>query len=210
MRVLVFGDSIAQGFWDTEGGWVARLRKHYDILQVKDLNKEQPTVINLGISGDKSDSILKRLKVETKARTWPGEEFLFIFAVGANNSYKKHGKYYSTPEQFRNDLEKIIKISKEFSGKIMFVGLAACEEHRTTPVWWDDVVWTNKRIFEFDKTLRKVCEMNNTLYVPVYGVFQKEMAEGHELFIDGVHPNNAGHELIFQFVRPELDKLLAK
>lgn len=30
MRVLVFGDSITQGFWDTEGGWVERLRKYYD------------------------------------------------------------------------------------------------------------------------------------------------------------------------------------
>jgi lysophospholipase L1-like esterase len=30
MIVLVFGDSIAQGYWDSEGGWVERLRKAND------------------------------------------------------------------------------------------------------------------------------------------------------------------------------------
>jgi len=39
---------------------------------------------------------------------------------------------------------------------------------------------------------------------------QEKIASGHRLFDDGLHPNDAGHELIFELVQPELDKLLAK
>ncbi len=58
MRVLVFGGSTTQGFWDSEGGWVARLRKFYDLLQLEDLKKrDEPTVFNLGIAGGTSNTI---------------------------------------------------------------------------------------------------------------------------------------------------------
>ena len=30
MNILVFGDSIAYGKWDEQGGWVQRLRKYID------------------------------------------------------------------------------------------------------------------------------------------------------------------------------------
>jgi lysophospholipase L1-like esterase len=50
MRILVFGDSITQGFGDTEGGWVERLRHDYDVETIKDLraNTNYPTIFNLG------------------------------------------------------------------------------------------------------------------------------------------------------------------
>lgn len=31
MRILVFGDSIVYGAWDTEGGWAERLKKREDL-----------------------------------------------------------------------------------------------------------------------------------------------------------------------------------
>src|SRR6266446_3620690 len=115
MRALVFGASITQGFWDTEGGWVNRLRRHYDSQVIKGLHPEEnyPTVFNLGISGDSTKGVLKRFNNEAKARVWPGEEFKSRFEAG------------------------------------------------------------------------------------------------EDLFADGLHPSDAGHELIFQLVCPELDKLLS-
>lgn len=29
MKILVFGDSITQGYWATNGGWVDMLKTHY-------------------------------------------------------------------------------------------------------------------------------------------------------------------------------------
>lgn len=69
MRVLVFGASITQGYWDTQGGWVQRLRTHYDKKQIADLTKDNPSVFNLGVSADTTKDILERFEAETKARS---------------------------------------------------------------------------------------------------------------------------------------------
>lgn len=74
MRVLVFGDSITRGYWDTNGGWVERIRKHYDLLQASNLEgRDEPTIFNLGIGTDNSKNILARIESETIARTSHGD-----------------------------------------------------------------------------------------------------------------------------------------
>jgi hypothetical protein len=73
MRVLVFGDSITQGYWDTDGGWVDRIRRHFDTIQATDLqDNDEPTIFNLGISADNSRNILERIETETISRTRHG------------------------------------------------------------------------------------------------------------------------------------------
>ena len=62
----------------------------------------------------------------------------------------------------------------------------------------------------FDKVMQKTAAKYNCPYVGLFNPLMKAQKEGKRLFADGLHPNNAGHELIFQLVRPELDKLLAK
>jgi len=211
MRVLVFGASITQGFWDTEGGWVNRIRRHYDTEIVKDLHKEEdyPTIFNLGISGDTTTGLLKRLENETKARQWSSEELVFIFSIGTNNAVVEvNGKEWSTPELYRRELLAILQKAKEFSNKILFVGLASCEEDKTTPVFWADIHYTNSKIFEFEKVMREVAKENHIPHVPIFEALQGKINAGEKVFADGLHPNNAGHELIYQLVKPELDKLI--
>ena len=69
-RILVFGYSIAQGYWDIEGGWVQRLRRYLDkkALESKDLLPSW-SIFNLGISGETIDHLLDRFDSEVKART---------------------------------------------------------------------------------------------------------------------------------------------
>lgn len=210
MRVLVFGASITQGFWDTEGGWVARLRKHYDQIQIKNPTAyDQPEIFNLGISGDTTQGVLKRFKSETEARLWPGEKFAFIFSVGTNNAVIENNVNRSSPEKYTADLENLISQAREFSKLMMFVGLPPCEESKTTPIPWAKAIhYTNDRIASIDKAMHKVSVHNDFIYVPVFEPFQTRLIKGEDLLADGLHPNNEGHELIFQLVRPELDKLL--
>jgi lysophospholipase L1-like esterase len=93
MRVLIFGDSITQGFWDTEGGWVSRLRKYYNELQVQALHKrDDPVIFSLGVSADMSDDILKRVEAETKVRTRHNDLPAVVVQVGTNDSSTEDGK----------------------------------------------------------------------------------------------------------------------
>ncbi|HSX18479.1 MAG TPA: GDSL-type esterase/lipase family protein [Candidatus Saccharimonadales bacterium] len=210
MRVLVFGDSITQGFWDTEGGWVARLRKYYDTRQIEDLrNREEPTIFNLGISGGTSETILARFDNETKARK-NREGMVIIVSTGLNDSYREGpDRYKSTPESYRHNLVLLASKAKTYSNKILFVGLVTGDETQTMPVFWRDIYYANERIEEFENIMQKVASENGVSFVPVFQEFKKHLDAGEDLLADGLHPNNEGHELIFQLVRPELDKLLA-
>jgi len=209
MRVLVFGDSIAQGYWDSEGGWVERLRRYYDGLALKDLRTHnQPAVFNLGVSGDTTRNLLARIELETKVRKWPGDLLVAIVAIGTNDDLFENGKQFVDPEEFRVNIQKVITILKPLVEKIMFVGNAACDEKLTTPVSWDDIHYTNEQMKKYEQIVQKVAAEQKLPFVPVFETFQTKMAAGENLLADGLHPNDAGHEFIFQLIRPELDKLL--
>jgi lysophospholipase L1-like esterase len=85
MRILVFGDSIAYGAWDTQGGWVERLKcdAHLQTAQSRGANKLQ--IINLGIGGDTSTKILKRMHDEIVARKDPKWPLALIIGLGIND-----------------------------------------------------------------------------------------------------------------------------
>ncbi len=207
MRVLVFGASITQGYWDTEGGWVNRLRKHYDELQVKDFSISQPSIFNLGISADTSEEVLNRFEHEARARSLKHQTVAVIFAIGTNNAVIESGEPWSTPEQYRADLEALVAAARRFTDKIIFVGLTPCNEARTIPVSWGDFTYTNERLWMMEQAMREVCETHSLPHTPVFETFQDEQKK-RDLLPDGLHPNNAGHELIASIVLPELDKLL--
>ncbi len=211
MRVLVFGASITQGYWDTQGGWVQRLRTYYDKKQVEDLTKDNPSIFNLGVSADTTKDILERFEPETKARQRPN--MAFIFSCGNNDSSILNGQEKSTPQKFESELNELFGKAKKYSSKIMFVGPGPCEESLTNPVpqWWNkDLVYTNERILAFGKTAQKVCADNQIPYVQIFDAMKSRIDQGEKLLIDGLHPNDAGHELMFKLIQPEFDKLIVE
>jgi lysophospholipase L1-like esterase len=211
MRTLVFGASITQGFWDTKGGWAQHLRTHYDTLKLQDITKEDdyPDIFNLGISGNTTRDLLKRFQNEASARIRKNDNSIIIFSIGTNNAaVEKNGNEWSNPPQYEQELEELINQAREFTNKIMLVGLPPCDETRTTPVSWMDLNYANARLLLFDKTARAVCARHQIIHVATFEPMQAQIKEGKDLFTDGLHPNDEGHELIFQLVRPELDKLI--
>jgi lysophospholipase L1-like esterase len=205
MRVLVFGDSITQGFWDIDGGWVSRIRKHYDQQMIDGTDNDPPTIFNLGVSGNSSDDVLARFDNETKARAT--EELAFVVAIGVNDARTKASVNYSDPTRYRQNLSEILKLAKQYSSKILFVVLTPCVEERSNPVSWGDTGYTNERIKEFDDTLREFCQESQVPFVEVYEPFAKAEAES-ELLPDSLHPNDKGHQLIADLVTPGLFELL--
>ncbi len=211
MRVLVFGDSITYGKWDSRGGWCERLREHYDKQAIEETSREFPNVYNLGISGDTTPELLQRFEHETKARVSSSDEFTFVITIGTNDSLTEGpDKPRSTPQKYEQSLDGIIQAAKKYSPRIMFVGLQPCIEAVTTPVSWRNVYYTNERLQSFEKAMRQVCLKNNILHIAIFEAFENKLRAGERLFHpDGLHPSDEGHELIFQLVQPVLDKLLA-
>ena len=209
MRVLVFGDSITQGYWDTEGGWVDALRTYYDERQFKDLqNNDEPTIFNLGISADNSSDILRRLETETVARTRHNNLPILVVQIGVNDSCLEDGSPQVSLEQYKDNLEQIVKIAKKLGSGLVFVGSSCCDDSRTNPVVWGEHYYSNAAIKSYEEAMSEVATKTNTPFIPVLDNFKAELDKGRDLLPDGLHPNHEGHQVILNIVQPEIIKCL--
>jgi len=195
-RICIFGGSISQGHFDHEqGGWVERLKR-----ELKDPN-ETLRIFNLGISGDSTQEILKRMKVEAKAR----KSNVIIYAGGTNDSRYLKGNENNTftkPKQFQKNLKKILKISRKLNAKLLFINACPCDDSKTQPVPWNpEHSYSNKNINKYNEMTKNFAEENN---LPLIDINSKITSA--EL-VDGLHPNSQGHEKIFQTVKSKLQEL---
>jgi lysophospholipase L1-like esterase len=205
-QILVFGDSITYGAWDKEGGWVQRLRKFLD-----EKNSTNPDfyclVYNLGISGDNSNDLLERFEFETKQRLEENEETVIIFAVGVNDSQFVHSenKHRVPLNEFKENIQKLIKLAQKYSSKIIFVGLTTVDETKTTPIPWDaDKSYQNKFIQKYNQIVKQVCKENKIYFVEIFEEFTN--LNHQKLLEDGLHPNSEGHKKIFEIIKEFLIK----
>jgi acyl-CoA thioesterase I len=78
--VLFFGDSFVAGAGDPEGlGWAGR-------LVAASWDADLPTTAyNLGVRGENSRDVARRLRIEAEPRLIPGADNRVVIAVGAND-----------------------------------------------------------------------------------------------------------------------------
>src|SRR5688572_27763446 len=96
---LFFGDSITYGEYDgVFGGWVDILKRY--ALQQFHEGKDELILFNLGIGGETTEGLLKRMPYELSARNAADGNIVFI-AYGANDLAAKDGVQMVNPEQFR-------------------------------------------------------------------------------------------------------------
>ncbi|MBU3904731.1 MAG: hypothetical protein KJ906_01110 [Nanoarchaeota archaeon] len=203
MKIIVFGDSVAYGAWDLEGGWVQRLRKFLD-KKVLDSNYDFFCLLyNCGISGDTTEDLLRRFEFETNIRG----AGLIVFEIGINDSVHllKENKNWVDIKIFENNLKKLIKISQNFTSKIIFVSLTPVDESKVTPIPWDkDKYYTNENIKKYNDIIKNTCKENNIYFIETFDSFMKN--DYKKLLEDGLHPNTKGHEMIFNTVKDFLIK----
>jgi len=200
-QILVFGDSITYGAWDKEGGWMQRLRKFLD-----EKNLSEPNfyclVYNLGVSGDTTDDLLERFKFEIEQRMREKENTTIIFSIGGNDAafVISKNRCQVPQEKFRENIQKLIKLSEKYASKILFIGLIPTDESKTVPIpWAPDLSCKNKYIVQYDKTIKSICQENKILFVDVFDKFMN--FDYKNLLEDGQHPTSDGHQKIFEIIK---------
>jgi len=187
-RISIFGDSIAWGASDYEfGGWVARLQNYFETDKNNDID-----VYNLGVSGDTTNDLLMRFKTECLARNRHPQ--IIMFAIGTNDSQYINSKNNPrTPiDKFENNLEKLINQAKEFSDKIIFVGLTKVDESKLMPVpWSEEKFYDNENISKYNSVIEKVSKEHNLPFINLLDLLNMNDLD------DGLHPNSKGHEKMF-------------
>jgi lysophospholipase L1-like esterase len=200
-RILVFGDSIAYGNEDKNGGWVERLKNFFIEKSFSDPNFYY-SVYNLGVSGDTTEELLKRFEFETKHRLWLKDEIIIIFDIGINDSQfiNKEKRLKVPPQKFEENLQNLIITARKFSSKIIFVGLNPVDDLKVDPLpWFPEVSYKNEYSKKFNEIIKLVCEKNNVYFINILNEFFD--MDYKRLLEDGAHPNSKGHEKIFETVK---------
>jgi lysophospholipase L1-like esterase len=200
-RVIVFGASITYGAWDLEGGWVDRLKRFLHERTISNPDSHY-LVYNQGVSGDTSDDVLERFEFETKMRLKEGEEIILIISVGTNDAQFIHDKngMKVPPEKLKENIQKLIDMTRKVSQKIVFVGLLPVNESKTTPIAWDtNKSYKNEHVNKYNDIMKSVCRDNNVHFV---GIFDKFMENDYKSMTDdGLHPDTKGHKMMFEIIR---------
>jgi len=205
-QILIFGDSIAYGAWDEEGGWVERLKVFTNNKSIESKFEYYCAVYNLAIDGETTENLLERLDFEIRQRA-RGEEIISLFAIGLNDSAVINMENIEKvpPERFRQNIEKIISISNKYSLKIIFSGLLPVDESIVDPIPWSkSKSYKNGSIKKYNDILKSACRDNKIDFIELFEKFEKPEVE--ELLVDGVHPSSKGHEKIFEIVSGYLKK----
>ena len=195
MNILVFGDSIAYGLYDKEGGWADRLKRH--------LVNEYHRLFNLSIPGERVSGLFKRISTEARPRIKVGVRNVGIIEVGINDAAIEGGRPRSSEEAFREDFKQLLQVASKIFDSTIVLGLTRVDEKRTTPVGWKDALfYVNERIDRFDRIVEEVSGTMGALYVPLHSLLDPS-----DLY-DGLHPDTSGHIKIFRKVLNILSKEL--
>ncbi len=207
-HILVFGDSITYGAWDIEGGWVQRLRKFLDQRSISS-GEYDDLIYNMGVSADTTELLLKRLENETKNERLEGDgDTVLIFSIGVNdaNFVRSKKAFMVTPQKFKTNLKKLTNIAKKLkSSEIVFVGLTPVDDPKLDPIpWATHLSVKNSDVEHYNDVIKSFCDENKIHFVDVFS--QLISLNYRKLLEDGIHPNSAGHEKIFEIVKDYLIK----
>jgi len=208
MRVLIFGDSIAYGKYDSQGGWVDRLKTAYADRQLATLEDELPSIYNLGVEGETTRRLTARLprEVVTRRNNWEEDtDFALVFAIGINDSLiTENGDFFSSPEQYLRDLQELYDTAVLFCKKLLFVGLTPVEDDNPRNRYYK-----TERVWQFEQALRDFVHRQSLPMVRLFERFDHGKEEEF-LYANGLHPNDEGHRIIYDAVEPELTKLIGR
>ncbi|MFP4117524.1 MAG: SGNH/GDSL hydrolase family protein [Candidatus Woesearchaeota archaeon] len=194
MKFIIFGGSTTIGKGDPEnGGWAGRLRRH---IESRD---ESHTVFILGIPGETTDGLKKRIKGEIKSRSIT-EGDLCLIAIGMNDSRMDDDGNNDVPKRrFKRNAKNIITKVRKFTKDIMVIGPGSVDEKRTRP--FKGKHYTNKSIVEYSNILEDMCAHDDVRYIRTY----QENYRCANLS-DGLHPNPEEHERRYIKILEQMDK----
>lgn len=198
-RIVAIGASSVVGKVDPEkGGFIERLRAWHE------QSDQHHYVFNLGISGDSTKGLQRRLVSESTIR----KPDLIIIQFGLNDTIREgsvNAPLQTAPEQFEMKIKEILDDAKRLSDVIV-VSVYPIDDTKTQPVSWRNIYYRLDDAEMFAEITKRVCAENGVPYLDVFSQWRK-INYLPLLHSDGLHAGPDGHELIFQRVKSFLSAL---
>ena len=200
LKVVALGDSLVYGYGDfVGGGWVERLRRQWMSPQ-----GEGHVLYNLGVRGDRTQQIVQRLEQEFSCR---GElrnhvPDLILLSVGLNDSArvgKPDGKLFTDFEDFKQQIAYLLDIAQSLC-PILFIGMTPVNEQNMP--FMDCLYYNHFNQYRYKEATLQACQQRD---IPYLDIFDLWLAKGTnwintQLGGDGLHPNVAGYQTLFDDV----------
>lgn len=209
MRILIFGDSITYGAWDSHGGWADRIKEklHQHAIEERADPTKTYQVYNMGISGDTSTGLLSRMEAEIVTRKSATRPYVLLISIGTNDA-KGNGStedIETTVEAYESNIRQLLQTAKKYTDKVIAVGLP--------PLPVDQVVflgmyYMRNKINDYNEIFKKVCGEEGVEFIDIFSeylAFEDVVGLYSE---DKLHPSSKGHELLAEAVWPKLQMLL--
>lgn len=201
---LCFGDSITYGEYDgVYGGW-ADILKRYCFTKYNNSAKEI-NVFNLGIEGETTVGLLKRMQIECNARTSEINNLIFI-AYGANDLAIVNDNYRVVPNTFKQNLQQAVNIALNTTKHVFLVSILPISETLNGKISATGKLRTTDNIKRYNQIIFDIAQHNAIEYVDTYSTFLKD--KENLISKDGIHPNAKGYQVISEVIKPLLSKYL--
>lgn len=201
---LFFGDSITYGEYDgVFGGWVDILKRY--ALQKFNEGSKELILYNLGIGGETTEGLLKRLPHEISARNAADGNIVFL-GYGANDLAVKDGAQMIDREQFKNNIVNAVQYAKQYAEEIYLVSILPFSDRVEGITAASGKLRTNMEVLAYNQILKDIADEYTIQYIDFHTAFlpDKEIL----LSRDGVHPNEKGYGLMAETAIPIIEKYL--
>jgi len=201
---LFFGDSITYGEYDgVFGGWVDILKRY--ALQKYNEGSSELIVFNLGIGGETTEGLLKRMPSEMAARNAADGNIIFM-GYGANDLAEKEGSHLVTLEQFRINIIKAVEEAKNYAEDLYIASILPISKNIDGVTTASGKIRSTAVILKYNRILKEICIENYVHYIDFYS----GIVEDKEILLskDGVHPNEKGYGVMAEIALPIIEKYL--
>jgi acyl-CoA thioesterase I len=204
MYGLFFGDSITYGEYDgVFGGWVDILKRY--ALQKYNEGSNELILFNLGIGGETTEGLVKRIPHEMAARNSSEGNIVFI-GYGANDLAIKDSIQIVNTEKFKANILKAIQEAKKYSNNIYLVSILPISKNIDGVVVASGKMRSNNEVLIYNQTMKDIVAENSLNYIDFHSAF----VEDKEVLLskDGVHPNEKGYGIMAEIAIPIIEKYL--
>ncbi|PKH06057.1 GDSL-type esterase/lipase family protein [Moritella sp. Urea-trap-13] len=196
--IICFGDSITRGESDADyGGWADRIKTRL-IKQFLETAKERVSVFNMGISGETTDGLMQRFPHEFVTRLSDDKKNTVLFGYGANDLANQDGKFLVTIESYIDNLSHCIEFALEKEASVVLINVTPIAAHLDGIPNVNNRIRNDETIRRYNQALLALSVKYSVNLIDVYTPFNDRKED--YLTADGLHPNSAGHELLYQVI----------
>ncbi len=210
-KVVAVGDSVLYGYGDpVGGGWIERLRR--DWMQA---GEQAPILYNLGVRGDTIQHVHRRWLFEFQQRGELRNQLpqATILSFGVNDSARlgrPDGRHMTPFATYQEHLGALLDEARDQS-QVLFIGMVPVDE--TKMPFMGGFFFGHEDQYLYKEATRLACQERGIPYLDIFELWRQRGQAwiSERLMPDGLHPNAAGYEALYENVRgwSELDKVHA-